>query len=57
MPIASGDRERALPHAPRRRGLRRAQRARYGNYKHGLYTAEAIASRRSLRGKFARSGR
>jgi hypothetical protein len=48
-PIACGDREKALPHARRRRGLRRAQGVRNGSYKHGLYTAEAIASRRSLR--------
>jgi hypothetical protein len=49
MPIACRDREKALPHTRRSAGVWRTKGAHNGNYKHGLYTAEAIASRRSLR--------
>jgi hypothetical protein len=49
MPVARRDREKALPHARWRPGSGGPKGTRNGNYKHGLYTAEAIVSRRSLR--------
>jgi hypothetical protein len=40
------DREKALPDAWWRAGIWRPQGSRNGNYRHGRYIAEAIASRR-----------
>ena len=49
MPVACRDRKKALPNARWRAGIRGTHGARNGNYKHGRYTAEAIASRAWLR--------
>lgn len=38
-----------VPDARRRRWQRRPGGSRYGNYKHGRYTAEMVATRRWLR--------
>ena len=51
MPDACRDREKALPDALWRARIRRTKGARNGNYKHGRYTAETIATRRWLREK------
>jgi hypothetical protein len=49
MPVACRDREKALPDAWWRTRIWRTQGATQGNYRHGRYTAEVIASRRWLR--------
>jgi hypothetical protein len=54
VPIACRDREEALPHARGAPGSGGLKGPRNGNYKRGLYTAEAIASRRWLRQQIQR---
>ena len=49
MPVARRDRETALPNAWWARGSGEPKGPHNGNYKHGRYTAEVIASRRWLR--------
>jgi hypothetical protein len=49
MPVACRDREKALPDARWRAWIRGTPGALNGNYKHGRYTAEMIATRRWLR--------
>jgi hypothetical protein len=49
MPVVRRDRENTLPDAWGRTRIWRTQGPRNGNYKHGRYTAEVIASRRWLR--------
>jgi hypothetical protein len=49
MPVACRSREKAMPNARWRARVWWTKGAHNGNYKHGLYTAEAIASRRWLR--------
>ena len=46
MPVAFGSRQGEMSYARWRKGIRRTRGARNGNYKHGRYTAETIASRR-----------
>jgi hypothetical protein len=49
MPVPRRDRETALPDAWWCAGIGGPKGSRNGNYKHGRYTAEAIASGRWLR--------
>jgi hypothetical protein len=49
VPITCGGWEEEMPDARWRAGIKGAQGAHSGNYKHGRYTAEAIASRRWLK--------
>jgi hypothetical protein len=47
VPLAGGTRQKALPHARRRAGIRRTE----GNQnarKHGLFTRDVIAERRQI---------
>jgi len=48
VPLAGSARQKALPHARRCTGIRRAK-ANQNARKHGLYTRGAIAERREIR--------
>jgi hypothetical protein len=49
VPLAGGARQKALPHARRCAGVRRAKGNRNAR-KHGLFTKDAIAERKRIQG-------